>query len=99
MISGRESKSKTRKHIVVTEQNPLTHYNTFLTQSAPSYENDREGAYHGTGYSVKFSTKIDGSPTRNRLRFDDQQIEHEGNQYATRKIIRSQQHFNLPLTN
>jgi hypothetical protein len=86
--------------MVITEQNPPMHSNTFLTQSAPSYpDNDHEGTYRGTGYSVKFSTKTDGPASRNRSRLDDHQIQQEGNQYATRKIVRSHQHFNLPLSN
>jgi len=100
MLSGRESKSKTRKRMIITEQNLPIHHNTFLTQSAPSYhDNDYQGAYRGTGYSVKFSTKIDGSTSRNRSRLDDHQIEQEGQQYAVRKIVRSHQHSNLPLSN
>jgi hypothetical protein len=107
MISGRESKTKTRKRMVVTEQNPSTSYNAFLTQSIPPYhENDHEGAYRGTGYSVKFSTKTDGTTGRNRSRLDDHQVEQEGNDYAVRKVVRSHHHhqpsnqnFNLSLSN
>jgi hypothetical protein len=100
MINGRESKTKTRKRMVIIEQNLPIHSNTFLTQSIPSYhDNDHEGAYRGTGYSVKFSTKTDGLTSRNRSRFDDHQIEQEGQEYATRKIHRTHQHFNLPLSN
>lgn len=61
----------------------------------PSYqENDHEGTYRGTGYSVKFSTKSDGSTLRNRSRLDDHQIEQEGNEYAVRKFVRSNHHQN-----
>ena len=107
MFSGRESKTKTRKRMVITEQNLPVHPNTFLTQSVPSHhENDYEGAYRGTGYSVKFSTKVDGSISRNRSRLDDHQIEQEGNDYAVRRVVRSHhshqnpnQHLNLTLSN
>lgn len=100
MFSGRESKTKTRRHMVVTEQHPPTSHNTFLTQSAlSSHDRDHDGAYRGTGYSVKFSTKTDGTTSRARPRLDDHQNEQEGNQYAVRKVVRSQQHANLTLPN
>jgi hypothetical protein len=100
MISGRESKNKTRKRMIITEPNLPTTYNTFLTQSAlAAHDNDHEGAYRGTGYSVKFSTKTDGSLSRNRSRLDDHHIEQEGQEYATRKVVRSHQHYNIPLSN
>jgi hypothetical protein len=90
--------------MVITEQNPTTNYNTFLTQSALSHhENDHEGAYRGTGYSVKFSTKTDGTPSRTRSRLDDHHLEQEGNEYAVRKVVRThqtpRQHLNLGLSN
>ena len=93
MFSGRESKAKTRKRMVVSEPHPLPSHNTFLTQSALAHhDHDHEGAYRGTGYSVKFSTKADGSTSRTRSRADDHQIEQEGNRYAVRKVVRSHQH-------
>lgn len=101
MFSGRESKNKTRKRMVVTEQHPLVSHNTFLTQSALAHhDNDQEGAYRGTGYSVKFSKKTDGATSRARSRLDDHQVEQEGNQYAVRKVVRSHhQPTNLSLPN
>ncbi|CAF2498294.1 unnamed protein product [Rotaria sp. Silwood2] len=101
IISGRDSKTRTRKRMIITEQNPTTNSNIFLTQPMPAnYENDHEGAYRGTGYSVKFSTKVDGSTSRNRSRIDDHhQIEQEGNEYAVRKVLRSNQPYNLNLSN
>jgi hypothetical protein len=98
MFNGRESRTKTRKRMIITEQNPSTSYNTFLTQSAQfNHDNDHEGAYRGT---LKFSTKPDGIISRTRSRHDDHhQIEQEGHQYATRKVIRSHQYSNLPLSN
>ena len=98
MFSGRESKAKTRKRMVITEQNPLTSSSTFLTQPPPLYhDGDHEGAYRGAGYSVKFSTKTDGTTSRARSRLDDHHIEQEGNHYAVRKVVRSHQHFNTSL--
>jgi hypothetical protein len=89
--------------MIITEQNPSTSYNTFLTQSASfNPDHDHEGAYRGAGYAVKFSTKTDGTTARARSRLDDHhhhQIEQEGHQYTTRKVIRSRQQFNLPLSN
>ena len=67
--------------MIITEQIPTINYNTFLTQSVPTYYgNDHEGAYHGTGYSVKYSTKT------NRSRFDEHRIMQERNESSTRKI-------------
>ncbi|CAF0944325.1 unnamed protein product [Rotaria sordida] len=103
MISGRESNTRTRKRMIITEQKPITttNSNIFLTQPISTYhENDHEGAYRGTGYSVKFSTKTDGSTSRNRSRLDDHyQMEQEGDEYATRKVLRSHQPYNLNLSN
>lgn len=100
MMSGRDSRTKTRKRMVITEQNLPIHSNTFITQqNLAHHDNDHEGAYRGTGYSVKFSTKTDGSTSGNRSRIDDHHIEQEGQEYATRKVIRSNQHHNLPLLN
>ncbi|CAF4187885.1 unnamed protein product, partial [Rotaria magnacalcarata] len=82
------------------EQNSTGHPNAFLTQSIPSYhENDPEGGYRGTGFSVKFNTKTDGSISRNRSRFDDQHLEQEGNESTKRKVLRSHQPSNLALSN
>lgn len=93
MISGRESKGKMKKRMVVTEHYPAGNSNAFLTQSAPSHhDSDQEGGYRGTGYSVKFSTKTDGPTSRNRSRMDDHQIEQEGNEYAVRKVVRTHYH-------
>lgn len=79
--------------MVITEHNPMNHYSTFLTQSAPSHpDSDHEGAYKGAGYSVKFSTKTDGMPSRNRSRLDDHQVEQEGSDYAVRKVVRTHHH-------
>ena len=91
--------------MVVTEHNPTGHLSTFLTQSAPSHpDSDQEGAYRGTGYSVKFSTKTDGLSSRNRSRLDDHQVEQEGSDYAVRKVVRThhlapQQQLHLGLPN
>lgn len=84
-----------KKRMIITEQHAAGNLNTFLTQSAPSHhDNDHEGGYRGTGYSVKFSTKTDGLTSRNRSRLDDQQIEQEGNDYAVRKVVRTHYHQN-----
>ncbi|CAF3327008.1 unnamed protein product [Rotaria socialis] len=99
IVSGRESKALTRKRLIMKEQNSTGHPNAFLTQSIPSYhENDPEGGYRGTGFSVKFNTKTDGSISRNRSRLDDQHLEQEGNEYTTRKVLRSHQPPNLSLS-
>ena len=91
MISGRESKARTRKHMVITEQNPAAqqHHHAFLTQPTHPPESDHEGAYRGNGLSVKFSTKTDGSTSRSRSRLADRQIEQEGHDYAVRKVVRT----------
>jgi len=95
MFSGRESRTKVRKRMIVTDPN------TLLTQSVPfPHEfDDRDRASRAAGYSVKFSSKTDGNAARARSRLDDHQVEQEGNQYAVRKVVRTHQTFHLPLSN
>jgi hypothetical protein len=83
MTNGREANMKIRKRMIITEQNPSLNNDPFFTQSPPTnYDNDNEGAYRGTGHSLKFST------SGNRSQRDGHQREQEGNEYATRKVVR-----------
>ncbi|CAF1264752.1 unnamed protein product [Didymodactylos carnosus] len=85
-MSGRESKTSTMKRMVVTERG---------TPGLQLFPHDTEGGYRGQGYSVKFSTKLDGGGTgggsRSRSRIDDHlvDVEQEGNEYAVRKVVRT----------
>ena len=79
--------------MVVTDYNSSMQPTTFMTQAVPiHYENEHEGIHRTTGHSVKFSTRSDGSIGRNRSRFDDGQIEQEGNDYAVRRVVRTHHH-------
>lgn len=72
--NNHESKIKIKKRVITSEPNSTR----FFTQSSPTFDN--EGPSRTI---VKFSN------SRNRARFEDQQSDHEGNDYAVRKVVRT----------
>lgn len=74
IISGRESKSKTKKRLMINEENS----SRFSAEETNSKTEEN------------FRRKVDRTKSRSRSRPEKVQIEEEGKDFAVRKVVRSQ---------